>query len=174
MSEPARWGTAGAARRVRAGRRGRSPPHRLLAHTGQLGAFARRLNARAERLGAWQPPRGAGVAASALIIFGSIALGVVYGDIGTGPLYAFHEAAIAASDGHSIARATVLGVLSLILWALIVTVTLKYVLILLRADNNGEGGTLSLTALASRALGPRTARSLSLASSVPRCSSATV
>ena len=101
-------------------------------------------------------------------------VGVVYGDIGTGPLYAFHEAAIAASDGHSIARATVLGVLSLILWALIVTVTLKYVLILLRADNNGEGGTLSLTALASRALGPRTARSLSLASSVPRCSSATV
>jgi KUP system potassium uptake protein len=51
----------------------------------------------------------------------------------------------------------VLGVLSLILWALIVTVTLKYVLILLRADNNGEGGTLSLTALASRALGRRTA-----------------
>ena len=50
-----------------------------------------------------------------------------------------------------------LGVLSLIVWALIVTVTLKYVLILLRADNNGEGGTLSLTALASRALGRRTA-----------------
>ena len=50
-----------------------------------------------------------------------------------------------------------LGVLSLILWALIVTVTLKYVLILLRADNNGEGGTLSLTALATRALGRRTA-----------------
>ena len=50
-----------------------------------------------------------------------------------------------------------LGVLSLIVWALIVTVTLKYVLILLRADNNGEGGTLSLTALATRALGRRTA-----------------
>ena len=50
-----------------------------------------------------------------------------------------------------------LGVLSLIVWALIITVTLKYVLILLRADNNGEGGTLSLTALATRALGRRTA-----------------
>src|SRR5512143_3356675 len=84
-------------------------------------------------------------------------VGVVYGDIGTSPLYAFREAAIAASDGHGVARGTVLGVLSLILWALIVTVTFKYVLILLRADNNGEGGTLSLTALASRALGRRTA-----------------
>ena len=54
-------------------------------------------------------------------------------------------------------RGVVLGVLSLILWALIITVTVKYVLILLRADNNGEGGTLSLTALATRALGRRTA-----------------
>jgi KUP system potassium uptake protein len=83
-------------------------------------------------------------------------VGVVFGDIGTSPLYAFREAAIVASDGHPVTRATVLGVLSLILWALIVTVTLKYVLILLRADNNGEGGTLSLTALATRALGRRT------------------
>jgi KUP system potassium uptake protein len=55
-----------------------------------------------------------------------------------------------------VTRETVLGVLSLILWALIVVVTVKYVLILLRADNNGEGGTLSLTALAARALGRRT------------------
>jgi KUP system potassium uptake protein len=83
-------------------------------------------------------------------------VGVVYGDIGTSPLYAFREAAIAASDNHPGSRGIVLGVLSLILWALIVTVTLKYVLILLRADNNGEGGTLSLTALATRALGRRT------------------
>ena len=83
-------------------------------------------------------------------------VGVVYGDIGTSPLYAFREAAIAASDSHPVTRDTVLGVLSLILWALIITVTLKYVLILLRADNNGEGGTLSLTALATRALGRRT------------------
>src|SRR5215468_2990917 len=85
-------------------------------------------------------------------------VGVVYGDIGTSPLYAFREAAIAASGGdHIVSRSVVLGVLSLIVWALIITVTLKYVLILLRADNNGEGGTLSLTALATRALGRRTA-----------------
>jgi KUP system potassium uptake protein len=83
-------------------------------------------------------------------------VGVVYGDIGTSPLYAFREAAIAASDNHAVSRAVVLGVLSLILWSLLITVTAKYVLILLRADNNGEGGTLSLTALASRALGRRT------------------
>jgi KUP system potassium uptake protein len=84
-------------------------------------------------------------------------VGVVYGDIGTSPLYAFREAAIAASHDQPVSRDVVLGVLSLILWALIVTVTLKYVLILLRADNNGEGGTLSLTALASRAIGRKTA-----------------
>jgi len=84
-------------------------------------------------------------------------VGVVYGDIGTSPLYAFREAAIAASDGHPVNHAIVLGVLSLIVWALLITVTAKYVLILLRADNNREGGTLSLTALASRALGRRTA-----------------
>ncbi|MGB7258016.1 MAG: potassium transporter Kup [Pseudolabrys sp.] len=84
-------------------------------------------------------------------------VGVVYGDIGTSPLYAFREAAMAASNDGAVTREIVLGVLSLILWALIITVTLKYVLILLRADNNGEGGTLSLTALASRALGRRTA-----------------
>jgi KUP system potassium uptake protein len=83
-------------------------------------------------------------------------VGVVYGDIGTSPLYAFREAVIAASHNQPVTRDTVLGVLSLIVWALIVTVTLKYVLILLRADNNGEGGTLSLTALATRALGRRT------------------
>ena len=83
-------------------------------------------------------------------------VGVVYGDIGTSPLYAFREAATAASGDQIVSRSVVLGVLSLIVWALIVTVTLKYVLILLRADNNGEGGTLSLTALATRALGRRT------------------
>ncbi len=85
-------------------------------------------------------------------------IGVVYGDIGTSPLYAFREALNAASHeaGSVPTRATVLGVLSMILWSLIVVVTLKYVLILLRADNHGEGGTLSLTALASRAMGRRT------------------
>ncbi|MBN8956582.1 MAG: potassium transporter Kup [Rhizobiales bacterium] len=83
-------------------------------------------------------------------------LGVVYGDIGTSPLYAFREAVAAAAGKGPITREIVLGVLSLILWSLIVVVTCKYVLLLLRADNNGEGGTLSLTALASRAMGRRT------------------
>ena len=81
---------------------------------------------------------------------------MVYGDIGTSPLYAFREAVLAAAESGPVTRDIVLGVLSLILWALIIVVTLKYVLILLRADNNGEGGTLSLTALAFRALGRRT------------------
>src|SRR5256884_630417 len=80
-------------------------------------------------------------------------VGVVYGDIGTSPLYAFREAVNAATAGGTVTRAAVLGVLSLILWALIVVGTLKYVLILLRADNKGEGGTLTLMALAQRALG---------------------
>src|SRR5690348_10669823 len=106
------------------------------------------------------PAAGAKAQGDAAPSFLALALGsvgVVYGDIGTSPLYAFREAAIAASDSHPVTREVVLGVLSLIVWALIVIVTLKYVLILLRADNNGEGGTLSLTALATRALGRRTA-----------------
>jgi KUP system potassium uptake protein len=89
--------------------------------------------------------------------FGALTLGsigVVYGDIGTSPLYAFREAVMAASGVEGVpTQAAVLGVLSLILWALIVVVTLKYVVILLRADNNGEGGTLALMALAQRAVG---------------------
>ncbi|WP_237718363.1 potassium transporter Kup [Rhodovulum sp. PH10] len=83
-------------------------------------------------------------------------VGVVYGDIGTSPLYAFREALRAAVGTGPITQAAVLGVLSLILWALTIVVTAKYVLLLLRADNHGEGGTLSLTALASRAVGRRT------------------
>jgi len=83
-------------------------------------------------------------------------IGVVFGDIGTSPLYAFREAvAGAAGHGQPATRAIVLGVLSLILWALFTVVTAKYVLLLLRADNNGEGGTLSLMALGQRALGRR-------------------
>ena len=86
------------------------------------------------------------------LMLGSI--GVVYGDIGTSPLYAFREAMKAASGGHAgVDRMNVVGVLSLILWALTIIVTVKYVLILLRTDNNGEGGTLSLLALANKALG---------------------
>jgi KUP system potassium uptake protein len=85
------------------------------------------------------------------LMLGSI--GVVYGDIGTSPLYALRAAIVAATGTTGNADpAAVLGILSLILWALIVVVTLKYVLILLRADNNGEGGTLALMALAQRAV----------------------
>jgi len=95
------------------------------------------------------------------LTFGSI--GVVYGDIGTSPLYALREAVLAAGGEEGVVtQAAVYGVLSLIFWSLIVVVTLKYVLILLRADNNGEGGTLALTALAFRALGRRTPLVLAL------------
>ena len=81
------------------------------------------------------------------LTFGSI--GVVYGDIGTSPLYAFRVALLAAGGEHGIVtQAAVFGVLSLIFWALLIVVTTKYVLILLRADNNGEGGTFALMALA--------------------------
>lgn len=76
------------------------------------------------------------------------ALGVVYGDIGTSPIYAFREALIASSSGEVASREDVLGVLSLIIWALTIIVTVKYICFVLRADNRGEGGTLSLMALA--------------------------
>ena len=84
---------------------------------------------------------------------------MVYGDIGTSPLYALKES-LAAATGHAgsgaLTREMVIGVVSLILWALIIIVTLKYVVLVLRADNNGEGGTLSLVTLAQRALGHST------------------
>ena len=100
------------------------------------------------------PTHGAVVGAK--VGFWSLALGsigVVYGDIGTSPLYAFREAVNAATGpGNSAHESAVLGILSLIIWALLLVVTAKYVLILLRADNKGEGGTLALMALASRSL----------------------
>src|ERR1700743_3019286 len=83
-------------------------------------------------------------------------IGVVFGDIGTSPLYAFREAVAGAAQGQPVTRVIVLGVLSLILWALFIVVTAKYVLLLLRADNHGEGGTLSLMALGQRGGGRRT------------------
>jgi KUP system potassium uptake protein len=94
--------------------------------------------------GTHTPPRGR---VAALTIG---AIGVVYGDIGTSPLYAFREALAQSAEG-GIDRGEILGVLSLALWALILVVTVKYVTFLLRADNNGEGGVLSLMALARRA-----------------------
>jgi KUP system potassium uptake protein len=95
------------------------------------------------------------------LLIGSI--GVVYGDIGTSPLYALREAVVAASGPSGVVETSaVLGVVSLILWALIIVVTLKYVLVLLRADNHGEGGTLALMALAERAVSSRGAATIVL------------
>jgi KUP system potassium uptake protein len=76
------------------------------------------------------------------------AIGVVYGDIGTSPIYAFKEAAIAATGEAQVMPSTVLGILSLIVWSLLLLVTLKYVFVLLHADYSGEGGTFALMALA--------------------------
>src|SRR5258707_5637730 len=75
------------------------------------------------------------------------ALGVVYGDIGTSPLYALKEAAKAAAHGGVVTQADILGVVSLILWALILIISVKYALLILRADNRGEGGIVALLAL---------------------------
>jgi len=77
------------------------------------------------------------------------AIGIVYGDIGTSPLYALQEA---VNDAGTFDTQAVLGVLSLIFWALIISVTLKYVTVIMRADNDGEGGILALFALAQRRL----------------------
>ena len=93
-----------------------------------------------------------------LLILG--ALGVVFGDIGTSPLYAFREALHAS--GGSPNENEVLGLLSLIVWALTIVVTVKYVIFVLRADNKGEGGTLSLMTLASNAFKKRPAWILGL------------
>jgi len=82
-------------------------------------------------------------------------VGVVFGDIGTSPLYAMREALHHARGGAS--EMAVLGVISLVTWALILVVTLKYVVFMMRADNKGEGGTLALMALAQRAGGHRSA-----------------
>jgi KUP system potassium uptake protein len=74
-------------------------------------------------------------------------IGVVYGDIGTSPLYAFKEAVTHATKHGLTGEQAILGVLSLIIWSLFIVVTLKYVIVLLRADNKGEGGTFALMAL---------------------------
>jgi KUP system potassium uptake protein len=85
------------------------------------------------------------------------ALGVVFGDIGTSPLYAFRMSVVAA--GGSLPQPSMIyGVLSLILWALIIVVTVKYVGFIMRADNNGEGGVMALAALAHRSPVPRAAK----------------
>ncbi len=89
-----------------------------------------------------------------VLALGSV--GVVFGDIGTSPLYAL-QTALGHIAGSDMTAGDVIGVVSLIVWALLIIVTAKYVLFLMQADNKGEGGILSLTALAQRALGQRTA-----------------
>ncbi|RWN94556.1 potassium transporter Kup, partial [Mesorhizobium sp.] len=85
------------------------------------------------------------------------ALGVVYGDIGTSPIYAFREALHASAGGNVANRGDILGVLSLIIWSLTIIVTIKYIMFVLRADNRGEGGVLSLMALARNSFPTRSA-----------------
>jgi KUP system potassium uptake protein len=97
--------------------------------------------------GAGHDPKGHGFLALAL---GSI--GVVFGDIGTSPLYALREA-LAHSRATASSEHAVLGVVSLVLWTMTLFVTIKYVIFFMRADNKGEGGTLALMALAQKALG---------------------
>ena len=84
------------------------------------------------------------------------AIGVVFGDIGTSPLYAMREALSHSRSGGE-AELAVLGTVSLVFWALILVVTIKYVVFLMRADNKGEGGSLALMALAQHAIGKRSA-----------------
>ncbi|MDP2355227.1 MAG: potassium transporter Kup [Beijerinckiaceae bacterium] len=82
-------------------------------------------------------------------------VGVVCGDIGTSPLYALRESLTRATEGRPPSDVEVIGVVSLLIWAIVIVVTLKYILFVLRADNRGEGGTLALMALAQRAFGRR-------------------
>src|SRR5436309_7228070 len=97
-------------------------------------------------------PRGRYLATLALA-----ALGVVYGDIGTSPLYAIRES-FYGSHGIAVTPANVLGVMSLVFWSLLIVVTIKYHIVIIRADNKGEGGVLALMALVN---GSRLARGLS-------------
>lgn len=83
------------------------------------------------------------------------AIGVVYGDIGTSPLYALRESLHHVSGG-ALTRGEVIGTVSLLIWSLIIVVTLKYIFLIMRADNKGEGGTLTLAALAQKGTGRRT------------------
>ena len=122
-------------------------------------------------------PGGHGHAHGSLPKLMAGAIGVVFGDIGTSPLYAFRE----TFAGHHLLALDPLhiyGVLSLIFWSMMIIVTLKYVTIIMRADNKGEGGSLALLALINRTVAEgekksgRWASSCS-ASSRPRCSTAT-
>src|SRR5690348_7457474 len=79
------------------------------------------------------------------------AIGVVFGDIGTSPLYTLQEV-FSEKYGLHVAQASVFGVLSLVFWSLLLVVTLKYVIFVMRADNKGEGGIMALLALTQRSV----------------------
>ncbi|MFT8309405.1 potassium transporter Kup [Acetobacter malorum] len=97
-------------------------------------------------------------------------LGVVYGDIGTSPLYAFRSTVEVISGHHSVAPWEIMGVASLIFWTLILIVTVKYVILIMRADHNGEGGILAIMSLAQRmATNPKTRWALGLVGIVGAC-----
>ena len=96
-------------------------------------------------------------------------LGVVYGDIGTSPLYAFKSALQLFGDAR-VTSVEVMGILSLIFWSLILIVTIKYVMLIMRADNRGEGGILALMALAQRvSVGTHTRRGLAIVGIAGAC-----
>ena len=95
------------------------------------------------------PPRDSGAVAALTLA----AIGVVYGDIGTSPLYALKE--VFAHNRVPLTSANILGILSLVFWTLTIVVSLKYVVLILRADNNGEGGLIAMLALASQAVKDR-------------------
>ena len=100
-----------------------------------------------------EPPGGAKRSASAVAALALGAIGVVYGDIGTSPLYALKQV---FANGHvPLTPHNIYGVLSLVFWTLTVVVSIKYVVLILRADNNGEGGLIAMLALASQAVKDR-------------------
>ena len=77
-------------------------------------------------------------------------MGVVFGDIGTSPLYTLNVAAKSASPNGQVSPDAVLGIVSLIFWSLIIVISIKYAILIMRADNHGEGGILALLALVSQ------------------------
>jgi KUP system potassium uptake protein len=103
--------------------------------------------------------------------FGAVmgVLGIVYGDIGTSPLYAF-KASLQMFQGITVTSLEIMGVLSMIFWSLILIVTIKYVMLVMRADNHGEGGILALMALAQRvSVGARTRNALAMVGVAGAC-----
>ncbi|MGN6788945.1 MAG: KUP/HAK/KT family potassium transporter, partial [Rhodanobacteraceae bacterium] len=109
-----------------------------------------------------EAPIDAGKKALHVMVVGAI--GVVFGDLGTSPLYTFSEA-FSDQHGMPVTVFNVLGVLSLVLWTLLIVVALKYVTFIMRADNKGEGGIMAMMALAQRATRqyPRTRKLVVLA-----------